>query len=106
MTPEEKQAQADDRDSQIEAFYMSGNNLAKCASRFRLSRQRVLQILKARNVWKPYTRVKSDRVNFLGVNISDADKEALREEADRRGISMSALSAETIKEMLSRKEGA
>jgi hypothetical protein len=44
--------------------------------------------------------VKSDRDEFLGINISEADKTALREEAARRGISMSALTADLIKDML------
>lgn len=98
MTPEEKRAQMQQRDAAIVAYYQEGRKLSECASRFRLGRQRVLQILKRADAWRPY--VKKNRTNFLGVSISDATKEALRRESERRGVSMSSLSDEAIQKML------
>lgn len=65
MTPEEKQAQRTLRNQAICAYYEAGHALSACASRFRLNRQRVLQILKAAGVWRPY--VKTSRTEFVGV---------------------------------------
>lgn len=100
MTPEEKRAQMTLRDASICAYYEQGHKVSECASHFKLARQRVIQILQRANVWRPY--VKNNRNNFLGVSISDDVKTALQEEAKRQGVSMSALSAEAIEEMLTR----
>lgn len=98
MTDEEKRARRAERDAAICAHYAAGNKAAQCASKFRISRQRVLQILRDGNVWKPYE--KGDRTEFLGVSLSADDKLALSEEASRRGISMSSLTSDLIKDML------
>jgi hypothetical protein len=89
MTPEEKRSKKAERDAEICTYYLSGAKLSRCASRFRLGRQRVLQILQKAGVWKPY--VKSTRTAFLGVKIEGGIKEQLKQEADRQGISVSQL---------------
>ena len=71
----------------------------------RISRQRVLQILRSRGVTQEDRTTKSDEDGeLLGVILSKEDKQAVREEAAERGISMSALTADLIKEMLARKK--
>lgn len=98
MTAEEKQAQMEARDAEIIAFYNAGNKISQCASRFKMSRQRIIQILQKAGVWKPYTKNNSE--NFLGVLLSDETKAALKALAKERGVSMSSLSSEAIEEML------
>lgn len=98
MTDDEKRQQMTQRNADICAYYKAGHKLSECASRFGLGRQRVQQILLAAGIWKPY--VKGDRTEFLGVSVSAADKAALTEEAARRGLSMSALTSDLIKDML------
>jgi hypothetical protein len=98
MTNEEKALRMEQRNKEICAFYVAGNDLAACASKFGLKRQRLKQLLEKAGVWRPYE--KSKRTKFLGVSLTDEDKVALREEADRDGMSMSALSSEWIRQKL------
>lgn len=98
MTHEEKQRQMEQRNADICSYYKADHNVAECGKRFGLKRQRILQILQASGVWQPYE--KTGRDVFLGISLTEGDKAALRAEAERRGVSMSALSAEAIKEML------
>lgn len=106
MTPEEKRKQMEDRDARICAGYRDGQKISQLASTFRMNRQRIIQILKREGAWRPYQ--KNGRDTFLGVSISREDKVALEAEAERRGVSMSSLSAEAIHEMLNglREQGA
>ena len=86
MTPEEKKAQRTLRDQAIVAYYNDGEHtLSECASRFKLNRQRVMQILKAADVWRPY--VKTARTAFLGVQVSRETKAALQEQAGETSVS-------------------
>lgn len=90
-----------ERNEVICSRYTSGETLQDIATSLKLSRERVRQILRKHGVFKKDRPVeRSDRDEFLGVNISEADKLALKEEASRRGISMSALTADLIKDML------
>lgn len=82
------------RNKAICDYYLAGHKLVECASHFQLGRQRVLQILKAANVWKPY--IKQSRDKFLGVNVSQDTKDALRERADAEGTSVSKLSSDIL----------
>ncbi len=102
MTAQDKKDRMDQRDAELIVFYERGNTLTKTAKKFRISRQRALQILQVYGVWKPY--VKTDRTKFLGVFVTKEDKKALKAEADRRGVSMSKLSADVIKEMLAKRD--
>jgi hypothetical protein len=101
MTEEEKRAQMAARDAEICALYLTGASLAECGKKYGLKRQRIKQIVQKAGVWREYVRPPTNgRDEFLGVNISEEDKLALRDEAKRRGISMSALTADLIKDML------
>lgn len=94
MTPEEKQAQMTARNAAICAYYTAGHKVAACASTFRLGRQRVLQILQAAGVWKPYE--KQGRDKFLGINVTEQTKIALKDKAGRDGISVSQLASNAL----------
>lgn len=89
MTPEMRQRNAD-----ICAFYKEGHTIPECCARFHLKRQRVQQILKGAHVWQP--RRRSNRTTFLGVTLSPPTKEALKHEADERGVSMSKLASDIL----------
>ena len=98
MTPEDKKVQMEQRNAGICAYYQAGHKLAECATRFKLGRQRVLQILKAAGVWQPY--VKMARTKFLGVSITDETKDALKVRADERGVSVSRLTSDILDEAI------
>lgn len=101
MSDEDKQAAMNERNAAICKMYLEGETLAACGKRFGLKRQRIKQIVKDAGIWREYHRPPPNgRDEFLGVNISESDKIALRKEAKRRGLSMSALTADLISEML------
>lgn len=94
MSEDEKKARMAQRDAAICAYYKEGHKLAECSSRFRLGKQRILQILQAAGVWKPYEKTK--RTKFLGVNVTEETKEALKREADKKGVSVSKLASDKL----------
>jgi len=94
MTDTERQMQRDRRDDAIVAYYLAGNKLAACSSKFNLGRQRTQQILESRGVWKPYAP--SDRTKHLGVTVTEETKKALTEEADAKGVSVSQLVSDKL----------
>lgn len=102
----------EERNQEMCQCYINGMTLQECGERFHISHERVRQILKQAGVFKN-SRAKQQNVGlkaglvesdtrdeFLGINISETDKDALRAEAARRGLSMSKLSSDFIKEML------
>lgn len=90
------------RNNEIAKLYLEGKTLEECGEIYRISRQRIKQILKKYGVWRKRAESSDLRDELLGVTLSKADKLALREEAQRRGLSMSALTSDLIKEMLGR----
>lgn len=87
------------RNEEICQRYMAGETLKACGDRFGISCMRVKQIVKKAGLWRK--RIDAEpRNEFLGVDLSDVDKQALRQEAARRGVSMSLLTSDLIKEML------
>lgn len=106
MTHDEKVQQMTARNEAICRFYADDHTLAECGKKFGLKRQRIQQILQAAGVWRQYAR--TGRNKHLGVTVSEEDKMALTAEAKRRGVSVSSLTADTIREMLAglpRQEG-
>lgn len=102
-----------ERNDEICKLYtVDGMTTQQCAERFKISRERVRQILRKRGIYKKDRAEQkilglrngvvesTARDEFLGVNLSESDKLALRAEAERRGISMSMLTSDLIKEML------
>jgi len=100
MTVEERQQRMAERNQAICAYYLEGHTLAECGKQFGLKRQRIKQIVQAAKIWRERTPSTNDRDKFLGINISEEDKATIKEEASRQGISMSAMTAEWIKERL------
>ncbi len=98
MTPEEKKAQMTLRNMAICQYYEEGHKLRDCASKFRLSRQLVLRILKQAGVWKPYE--KTNRTHYVGVVVSPETKVALRERAKDEGTSVSKYVSDRLDEMV------
>lgn len=100
MTDEEKAKKMTERNSAIVDYYTSGRKLSECASEFKLGRQRILQILQAAKVWTPY--VKTTRTKFLGVNVSEVTKKALKVKADEKGESVSKFASDVLDEVVGR----
>ena len=101
MTNEEKVNQRMVRDRAICAYYLDGRRKLKdCEKRFQLGRQRILQILQAAGVWKPYE--KGARTKFLGVNVSEETKDALKEKADAAGVSVSRFASDALDDAVTR----
>lgn len=96
MTDEERARQMTTRNKMICDCYASGKTLKQCASEFQLGRQRILQILQAAGAWKPY--VKQGREKFLGVNVTAETKDALKEQADAKGVSVSKFASDVLDE--------
>ena len=89
-----------ERNEEIIRRYKAGDPLEDMCVFFRLTRGRIYQILHMANIPLARQANDADRDQFLGVNLSEPVKDALRAEALRRGVSMSALSSEALREML------
>ena len=91
-----------ERDAEIVRQFTAGQSLRMIAQTFHISHERVRKILQARGILtkRGQALAPESRDEFLGVNLSKIDKFDLREEAERRGVSMSALSADAIRKML------
>lgn len=100
MTDEEKKERMTERNKSICDYYLDGHKLSECASKFKLGRQRVQQIVQAAGVWKPY--IKGGRTKFLGVTVTADAKDGLKIRADQKGVSVSQLAADAIDEMLAK----
>jgi hypothetical protein len=88
-----------DRNAEIIARYRAGEPILKLKAAFGLSAGRIYQILGTVEK-KRKLATKTPRDVFLGINVSEAVKDALMLEANRRGISMSSLSSDALKQML------
>jgi DNA-binding NarL/FixJ family response regulator len=91
----------DERNVEICRLYVAGTQVLQIARQFHTSKENVRQILRKNNISKKQiTRSRSNRDEFIGVNVSVEDKKAFRSEAARQGISMSKLTSKLIKELL------
>ena len=88
-----------ERDALIVKRYQEDVPMAALAEEFQISKGRIYQILKKAGVPRRAVRT-SERDLFLGINISEDVKNALKAEAARQGVSMSSLSAKSLREML------
>ena len=102
MTPEERQQQREQRDAAICAFYGDNHSLTETSRHFRIGKQRVMQILKAGGVWRPY--VKSNRTHQLGIVVSEETKKALHERAEEEGTSVSRLGSKVLDEFVKKED--
>lgn len=88
------------RDFSICAQYKAGKTLQRIADAFDLSKARVWQIVKKGELTKNDRKKADVRDEFLGVNLSEPVKMALRAETERRGVSMSEFTSELLVDML------
>ncbi len=95
------------RNKEIVRLYEEGQGLLTIGNLHGLTKERIRQIIKLAGVElrRPGHPGERTRTNFLGVEVTDETKEALRVEAKRRGISMSSLTDATLREMLEQVEG-
>lgn len=100
MTPEEKLQQMNERNATICKVYMEGATLAQCGKQFGLKRQRIKQIVTEAGLWRERGQSTNERNAFLGIDLTETDKEALRTEASRQNLSMSAMTSEWIRDRL------
>lgn len=90
-----------ERNEEICRLYVSGLSIYDLRDQFKVSHETIRQILRRAGVFKKDRHVEaSERDVFLGVNVTDAVKTALREEAEKNGMSMSELSSDAIIAML------
>ena len=94
MTDDEKQAQRVQRDAAIKAYYLEGHTVRECASHFQLNRSRIYQFLCKEGVTRPPQ--KGRRNKFLGVNVSEETKDALKAKADEQGTSVSRFASDAL----------
>lgn len=102
MTNEERQQ----RNDLICRAYMVGISLAECGRPFGMTRQRVKQIVQEAGLWRTRPRTANNRDQYIGVNLSKEDKAALKAEAARLGVSISAMTSTWIKHRLDKLEAA
>lgn len=94
-------SQHEERDAGICKRYRAGDSPAAIAADLGISRGRVIQILRGRGVGRnDRVRPHNGRDEFLGIELEELTKVAIRQEAARRGISMSQLAADTLRGML------
>ena len=93
-----------ERDQELIRLYVNGMTLHECSQHFKRSHERIRQILRKAGVWRGRESKLTERDVFLGVNLTEQEKNGVREEAARRGISMSVLTADLIKDMLAKGE--
>ncbi len=89
----------EERNRLICDLYMSGKTLQECKNEYGISRERVRQILRKAGVfrgWRAATTEGSDRVEFLGINVSAEMKENLKTESTAQDISLSELVSNTL----------
>ena len=91
-----------DRDAEICRRYKAGETYQSLHKAFHLSLERIRQILRQHGVSKDDRdkKRKRSRPRYLGITISVEDKAALKAEAEKKGVSMSELSADMIREKL------
>jgi hypothetical protein len=79
-----------ERNEEICRRYVGGATLQECGEQFKLSHERIRQILRKAGVFKQHRQTeRSDRDEYIGVNVRPETKDELRAEADERGVSVS-----------------
>ncbi len=90
-----------ERNAEICQMYVAGSTLQICADKYAISRERVRQILRKAGVFKRDRAVeKSDRGEFIGINVTESTKTAVKALADERGVSVSRMTSDMLDEMV------
>jgi hypothetical protein len=93
----------EERNGQICALYKEGLTQVELGKRFGLSAFWIAYILKKAGITRDDRPVPPRRPKFTGIHLSEGVKEAMRQEAQRDGVSMSAfISALVVKELKER----
>lgn len=88
-----------ERDARICLRYQEGTSLEGLSKWYGVSAQRIWQILSRAGVFVARRDgARTDRTAFLGVTISRDTKDALKREADEKGISVSALVSSKVRQ--------
>lgn len=104
MTPDAKREARRIRDAAMVAYYDKGaKTLRQIASHFRIGRQSVLNILKAQDAWMGHPHPKNGRTQFLGISVKPETRDAVKIEAERRGVSASEVADEALTKGLERR---
>ena len=85
-----------ERNITIIARYTAGETLKEIAASYGLSCQTIRGIVRRAGVFRRQT----PRPEFLGVDVTTDTKAALKAEAERRGVSVSRLTSDTLEQML------
>lgn len=85
------------RNQEVVRLYESGQSVADLSRHFKVTKQRIRSLLQRAGVART-PRQKRDQ--FVGLFVAEPIKQALRDEAKRRGLSISQLSSDTLSEML------
>lgn len=94
-----------ERNASICKDYQDGASLYDLGQKYQLSRQRIHQILQTAGIpIRPRVFQQGDRDTFLGANINEGTKNALTELAQKKGVSVSALTDQALQEMLQREQ--
>lgn len=88
-----------ERNTRICQQYIDGDTVTAISAAFNLSRDGIYRILRDAGIQRR-TKPSNGRDEFLGVNLSEETKRGLRQEAERRGVSMSMLTSDVLSEML------
>lgn len=89
-----------ERDELICSLYKEGHTQADLATRFEVTEAWIGQILKKSGLTREDRPTPLKRTKFTGIHLSESVKEALRAEAKREGISMSAFISRLVSEEL------
>ena len=89
-----------ERNAELVSRYLAGDSTEELQTMFKITRARIYQILKEAGISPERQQNADGRDQFLGVNLSEPVKDALRAEAQRRGLSMSALTSGMLRDML------
>lgn len=87
-----------ERNTRICEMYVGGATMQACADQFKISKERVRQLLRRAGVYKSDRLMKasSARQSFIGVNVSESTKLALKEKAAGAGTSVSRLASDVL----------
>lgn len=90
----------DVRNAEICRRYAAGEPMQALVEAYALTAERIYQILRKTGGVRRTGPPRSGRDEFLGVELTEEAKVALRAEAQKRGLSMSELSFNTLRSML------
>lgn len=91
-----------ERDTELCRMYTEGATMLELADHFKISRQRIRQIVRSAGVYVPYrdAHEHNGRDAYIGVNVTSEVKDALRAKAVGEGKSMSEFVSDKLEEIV------